>query len=100
MTWLHPSRGQDRQHAPPGACVVSTRASRARSTMAGAPAAWISTHIDTRTRHLTSPTRAMSPQTSSLPAESGTLLQHLQNKAFAYFQYETDPHTGLVRDKT
>ena len=42
----------------------------------------------------------MSPQTSSLPAESGTLLQHLQNKAFAYFQYETDPHTGLVRDKT
>lgn len=56
--------------------------------------------IGTRIRRPTPSTRAMSSHTSSYPAESGTLLQHLQNKAFAYFQYETDQHTGLVRDKT
>lgn len=32
--------------------------------------------------------------------QSGPQLQHLQNKAFAYFQYETNPHNGLVADKT
>jgi len=30
----------------------------------------------------------------------GRLMQHLQSKAFAYFQCETDPETGLVSDKT
>ena len=34
------------------------------------------------------------------PLESGPQLQHLQNKAWAYFQYETNPHNGLVADKT
>lgn len=36
---------------------------------------------------------------SSVP-ESGKLLQHLQHKAFAYFQCETNPANGLVADKT
>ena len=34
------------------------------------------------------------------PIGSGPQLQHLQNKAFAYFQYETHPENGLVSDKT
>lgn len=38
--------------------------------------------------------------TSHPPLESGPQLQHLQNKAWAYFQYETNPHNGLVADKT
>ncbi len=32
--------------------------------------------------------------------ESAAQLQNLQKKAFAYFQHETNPHNGLVRDKT
>jgi hypothetical protein len=36
----------------------------------------------------------------SHPLQSGQQLQHLQNKAFAYFQYETHPSNGLVADKT
>ncbi len=34
------------------------------------------------------------------PLQSGQLLQHLQSKAFAYFQYETNLSNGLVADKT
>ncbi|MFC5743294.1 glucoamylase family protein [Dyella tabacisoli] len=36
----------------------------------------------------------------SHPLQSGQQLQHLQNKAFAYFQFETHPLNGLVADKT
>ena len=36
----------------------------------------------------------------SHPLHSGQLLQHLQSKAFAYFQYETNLKNGLVADKT
>ncbi len=36
----------------------------------------------------------------SLPAKLEEQLQHLQCKAFAYFQHETNPHNGLVLDKT
>ncbi|WP_266160626.1 glucoamylase family protein [Dyella silvatica] len=36
----------------------------------------------------------------SHPLQSGQQLQHLQNKAFAYFQYETQLSNGLVADKT
>ncbi|MFI4959273.1 MAG: glucoamylase family protein, partial [Lysobacterales bacterium] len=42
----------------------------------------------------------MSPHPLSHPLQSGQQLQHLQNKAFAYFQYETNPLNGLVKDKT
>ena len=43
--------------------------------------------------------RSMSSPLSH-PSEAGPLLQHLQNKAFAYFQYETNLQNGLVSDKT
>jgi len=42
----------------------------------------------------------MSSHPLSHPLQSGQQLQHLQNKAFAYFQYETNLHNGLVADKT
>ena len=45
-------------------------------------------------------TRSMRSHPPSHPLESGTQLQHLQNKAFAYFQYETNLQNGLVSDKT
>jgi hypothetical protein len=37
---------------------------------------------------------------SNHPLSSGPLLQRLQSKAFAYFQYETNLKNGLVADKT
>lgn len=41
------------------------------------------------------------PSSPSSPSfKSGTQLQHLQNKSFAYFQYETNLKNGLVADKT
>ncbi len=36
----------------------------------------------------------------SQPLSGDALLQHLQTKAFAYFQYETNLKNGLVADKT
>lgn len=45
---------------------------------------------------------AYSNSTASMQSQPRTedqLLQHLQDKAFAYFQHETNPHNGLVRDK-
>jgi hypothetical protein len=36
----------------------------------------------------------------SHPLQSDQLLQRLQDRAFAYFQYETNPANGLVSDKT
>jgi hypothetical protein len=45
-------------------------------------------------------TRSMRSHPPSHPLESGTQLRHLQNKAFAYFQCETNLQNGLVADKT
>ena len=45
-------------------------------------------------------TKTMSSDPLSYPMESAPMLQHMQSKAFAYFQYETNPVNGLVRDKT
>jgi hypothetical protein len=43
--------------------------------------------------------QSMSSLPPSRPLTSDQLLQRLQEKAFAYFQHETNPHNGLVKDK-
>lgn len=39
------------------------------------------------------------PDPHSRPSGDSQLLQHVQRRAFAYFEHETNPANGLVRDK-